>query len=307
MQIKYVGGGGNGATGAAGIPGITWIGAWADNVNYAVRDAVTENGSSFYCKVVNGPGTAVKQPGVTSGWETYWDVLSSGGPPSTLAWADLPDVATVPDGTIYRIDPASLIGTGKNLSGIMVQAGNGKWRPLGGQQKLGSAFGSEAAPLATNASGTTLATKIKFDVGTDIGILIGMLYQGAGIRVRAVFERTTSELNVIDFQALLGRSVASADSGIIGIVSTSVGDSNPRSIKIDQTARVIVTGAYNDTPASKFVSDSIPLNFSTSDVVADRDGFISTGALNYVTFWDKQNTLNTGNRILISYEVWWVD
>ena len=101
--------------------------------------------------------------------------------------------------------------------------------------------------------------------------------------------------------------MASADSGIIGIVSTSVGDSNPRSIKIDQTARVVVTGAYNDTPASKFVSNSCPINTNSTEVVADRDGFISTDALNYVTFWDKQNTLNTGNRILISYEVWWVD
>lgn len=307
MQIKYVSGG-PGVPGANGIAGITWIGQWLNTANYVVRDSVAENGSSFYCKAVNGAGSTIVQPGVTSGWETYWDVLSSGGPPSTVLWDDKPSAPSVPGGTIYRIHPDSLIGSGKNTAGIMIQSDGVLWRPLGGQQKLGSAFGSEAAPLATNASGTTLATKIKFNVGTDIGVLIGMLYQGAGIRIRAVFEKTTIEGNATDFQALLGRSVAYADSGIIAIISTAASDvTNPRSIKLDQTARVVVTGAYNDATPSKFVSDSIPMNTNATEIVSDRDGFISTGALNYVTFWDKQNTLNTGNRILISYEVWWVD
>lgn len=307
MQIKYVGGG-QGAPGAPGVAGINWRSGWLNSANYAVRDAVEENGSSFYCKAANGISTTVIQPGVTANWATYWDVLSSGGPPISVDWDTKPLVTDVPDGTIMHINGSSLIGTGKNLSGIMIQALNGKWRPFCGQQKLGSAYGSEATPLATNASGTTLATNIKFDVGTDIGVLIGMLYQYSGIRVRAVFERTNTEANDIEFKALLGRSNSvAADAGTIATIPTGTTNTSPRSAKIDQTARVIVTGAYNDTPASKFVTDSVPVNTATSDVVADRDGAISTDALNYVTFWDKQNTLNTGNRILISYEVWWVD
>lgn len=305
MQIKYAVSG-QGAAGAAGPIGINWIsGGWLNTANYAVRDAVEENGSSFFCKVANGISTTVIQPGVTSGWETYWDVIASGGPPSWIAWNDRPAANTVPFGTIYGILPASLIGTGKNPAGILIQSDGALWRPLGGAQKIAFAYGTEETPIATK-SATTADVNTKYDVGTDPALLIGMMYLGSGVRVKCVYKKTSTGAVDTELKAYLGRDAASAsNSAILAIVSTGVSAAT-RSAKIDQTAIVTITGAYNDTPASRFTTDSIPVNTATSDVLVDRDGAISTGALNYVTFWDKPLLAATESRALISYEVWWV-
>lgn len=63
-----------GATGAAGVPGLTWRGAWSILTHYVAGDAVSSAGSSYICILA----AFEIEPGVTLGWETYWDVLAAG-------------------------------------------------------------------------------------------------------------------------------------------------------------------------------------------------------------------------------------
>jgi len=60
-----------GTTGSQGIPGINWVGTWSSSTSYAVRDAVTYNGTSYYAIVAN---TNQAPPNTT-----YWNVLAQKG------------------------------------------------------------------------------------------------------------------------------------------------------------------------------------------------------------------------------------
>lgn len=69
--------GDTGPQGPQGEPGgiVAWSGAWDSGTTYAENDAVSWNGSSY---VAIQASTDV-EPGVDSGWESYWMVLASGG------------------------------------------------------------------------------------------------------------------------------------------------------------------------------------------------------------------------------------
>lgn len=288
-----------------GFSNFLWQGEWINTANYIKDHAVEDNGSSYICLVANGAGSSVIQPGVTSGWETYWAMMASGGPPESVDWDDKPLASSVPAGTIMHINGTSLIGTGRNMAGIMIQSDGTTWRPFGGRQKIAGVYGSEAAPLAT-LSATTNATNVKYDVGTDVGIPIGMLYEFAGIEVKATYQKQTSNTNQVVFGARMGRDTTIANTGIIGQVSIGTTATAGRTTRVNGIGRVITTGAYDDTPASSFTSDYATFNAAGSDAVADKSGNISTDALNYVIFFD-QADVGTDVRALISYEVFWVD
>lgn len=73
-------------------------GAWSASVNYAPLNTVTHNGGSFMAIAANSN----KEPGVASGWATYWVAMSRGikeinivGDTTTTAHA----VITLSDGT----------------------------------------------------------------------------------------------------------------------------------------------------------------------------------------------------------------
>lgn len=288
-----------------GFSNFIWRGEWINTNNYAVDNGCEENGSSYICKVANGADTTVIQPGVTTGWATYWDVMASGGPPTSVDWDNTPLVTDVPVNTIMHINGTSLIGTGRNLAGIMIQSDGTNWRPFGGCQKIASSYASEASPITT-LSNTTNATNQKYDVGTDVGINIGMLYESAGIEVKCLFQKQTASVNAITFGARMGRDTTTANTGIIVQGAIGITSAANRTARLESCARVITTGAYNDTPASNFTINYAIPNSPGSDAVADRSGNISTDALNYVIFYDNAD-VGTDVRALISYEVFWRD
>jgi hypothetical protein len=68
--------------GAKGDPGgiVAWQGAFDGGATYATNDAVTINGSTY---VATQPSTGVI-PGVTPGWEDFWQLLAEGNRSSSI-------------------------------------------------------------------------------------------------------------------------------------------------------------------------------------------------------------------------------
>lgn len=71
-------------TGAKGDPGgITdWKGAWNSGTTYTASQAVSSGGSTY----VAITGSTAVEPGVTGGWQTYWQLLQTGHSVTTLAY-----------------------------------------------------------------------------------------------------------------------------------------------------------------------------------------------------------------------------
>ena len=66
-------------------------GAWSSSTTYAVLEMVTNKGGSWLCKKANSN----KQPGVTSGWATYWVQAAKG--------IDTIDVTSPSSGTVQMV------------------------------------------------------------------------------------------------------------------------------------------------------------------------------------------------------------
>lgn len=91
-----------GQQGAAGPTGISWLGAWALSTDFAPRDVVSNNGSSYIC-IQAHTSSITDEPGVGANTATYWEVLAEKG-------ADGSGI-----GTVTSIDVAG--GTGLTSSG----------------------------------------------------------------------------------------------------------------------------------------------------------------------------------------------
>lgn len=91
-----------GQQGAAGPTGISWLGAWALSTDFALRDVVSNNGSSHIC-IQAHTSSATDEPGVGANAATYWEVLAAKG------------VDGSGTGTVTSIDVAG--GTGLTSSG----------------------------------------------------------------------------------------------------------------------------------------------------------------------------------------------
>ena len=88
-------------------------GAWSSSVSYATLNTVTHNGGSFMAIAPNSN----KEPGVASGWATYWVAMSRGiqtvnivGDTATTAHA----VFTLSDGTTVTGSTFSTSGVPDN-------------------------------------------------------------------------------------------------------------------------------------------------------------------------------------------------
>lgn len=92
--------GDTGVAGAAGPAGITWRGAYAGNVVYGVRDAVSYNGSAYV--VFNGP-TPV---GTVPTNATYWNVLAAAGAAGATGSAGLVWKGAWAAATAYAVNDA---------------------------------------------------------------------------------------------------------------------------------------------------------------------------------------------------------
>lgn len=90
--------------GAKGDPGgiTSWQGEWSSGTAYSANQAVSHNGSSY---VAITSSTAI-EPGVTSGWQTYWMLLASGasGSVGTDGWtSDTSTTWTYVSSTSFKV------------------------------------------------------------------------------------------------------------------------------------------------------------------------------------------------------------
>jgi hypothetical protein len=63
-------------------PGKTWIGDWSQATDYAIDDAVSRNGSTYYCTLAH-TSSVDDQPGSSANWATYWTLYAE--TPMTLS------------------------------------------------------------------------------------------------------------------------------------------------------------------------------------------------------------------------------
>lgn len=63
---------------AANVAKLNWRSAWVTATAYAIRDAVTFNGSSYVARVAH-TSASTTQPGSGASWSTVWDVLALRG------------------------------------------------------------------------------------------------------------------------------------------------------------------------------------------------------------------------------------
>lgn len=92
-----------GATGAQGIPGINWLGFWNSATTYAIRDAVSYNGSSYYAIAAN---TNEAPPNAS-----FWNLLAQKGTDGTGA------------GTVTSVGGTGTVN-GITLTGTVTTSGN---------------------------------------------------------------------------------------------------------------------------------------------------------------------------------------
>lgn len=56
-------------------PGKTWVGDWKNNTTYAVNDAVSRNGNTYYCTTAH-VSSINDEPGPSANWGTYWTLYA---------------------------------------------------------------------------------------------------------------------------------------------------------------------------------------------------------------------------------------
>lgn len=113
-----------GNTGNQGIPGINWLGTWGSATAYAIRDAVTYNGTSYYAIASN---TNQPPPNVT-----YWNILAQKGTDGSGA------------GTVTSV--------GLSAPALFTVSGS----PVTSIGSLGLSYSGTALPTANGGTGTTL-------------------------------------------------------------------------------------------------------------------------------------------------------
>lgn len=73
----------NGSPG--GVSGIiSWKGAWVTSTDYIVGDGVSNDGSSYVCKLAHTSAAATK-PGTGASWTTYWDLIAQKGSTGSIS------------------------------------------------------------------------------------------------------------------------------------------------------------------------------------------------------------------------------
>lgn len=85
-------------------------GAWASGTTYAPLNTVTHNGGSFMAIATN----VAKEPGVASGWATYWVAMAKGINSIVIAATD----STHAQATVTFSDGTTYTGTAFATSGV---------------------------------------------------------------------------------------------------------------------------------------------------------------------------------------------
>jgi hypothetical protein len=95
--------------------GLNWRSTWVTATAYATSDAVTYNGSTYFCILAHTSGAST-QPGIGASWATYWEVLaargaSGSGSGDLVASNNLSDVASVAAARVNLGGLSTLTGT----------------------------------------------------------------------------------------------------------------------------------------------------------------------------------------------------
>ena len=154
-------------------------GAWIDSVTYAALNTVTHNGGSFMAIASNSN----VQPGVTSGWATYWVPMAKGIKTIDVVAVDSSTahaVITLSDGTTV---------TGSNFGTAAIAAGSITDTEItsSGISKIadGSVTNSKVVRTGANAvlpinvgikAGTGAATAVSTPDSSATGIAPGQVY-----------------------------------------------------------------------------------------------------------------------------------
>ena len=116
--------GATGSTGAQGVAGINWLGTWSGATAYAIRDAVTYNGTSYYAVLGN---TNQAPPNAT-----YWNILALKGTDGTGS------------GTVNSV--------GLSAPSLFTVSGS----PVTSTGTLGLTYSGTALPIANGGTGSTI-------------------------------------------------------------------------------------------------------------------------------------------------------
>lgn len=159
--------GDQGDEGPQGDPGgiVNWTGEWDSGTTYSADDAVSWNGSSY----VAIAGSTNVEPGVDSGWEAYWMVLSEGASSGSVV---IHDETLVADQASF--DVTSIPATYSHLKVVALLRG------------------------ATAATTVGIRLRMNNDSGNNYDA--GGLYASAGTAL-AYVDNATSSINVGDASA----------------------------------------------------------------------------------------------------------
>ena len=147
------------ATYNLGQAAIVSKGAWSSSATYAVLNTVTHNGGSFMAISPNSN----KEPGVASGWATYWVATSKGV--KTVAIEAV--TTTTARAVVTYSDGTTEMGTAFNTSGIP----------------------NNSITTAMLQSGVVSAVKLGTDIlPTNVGIKMGTAVPTAGTGANQISE-----------------------------------------------------------------------------------------------------------------------
>ena len=224
--------GATGATGAQGVAGINWLGTWSGATAYAIRDAVTYLGTSYYAIATN---TNQAPPNVT-----YWNILAQKGADGSGAVSSVglsaPALFTVSGSPVTSSGTLAL-----TYSGTALPIANGGTNSTATPTAGGVSYGTGTA-LAYSATGSTGQFLTSSGAGaptwTSSTAFAGAIgYYGAYHDVNTVTAVSTTATYVMSFgvvelqngvSIVSGTQITAANAGIYNLQFSSQ-FSNPNS------------------------------------------------------------------------------
>jgi len=289
--------GDTGATGATGATGINWLGAWSSSTTYAVRDAVSYLGSSYYAVAAN-----TNQPPAVG---AYWNLLALKGTDGAGSGTVTSVALTAPSFLSVSGSPVTTAGTlALNYSGTALPVANGG---TGATTLTGYVKGTGTSAMTasstipnTDISGlgtmsTQNANAVAITGGTINNASIGVTTQAAGYFTTLSANGTTSTTPALSFNASnciasLGANTAGTynqlviqnQSGAAGsstnyVISNNIGTDSSNYGEFGMNASTYTSTTYTD-----FFSMNNGVYFSSRD--ADVTVGSSNGSKTYLAW-----------------------
>lgn len=217
-----------GAAGATGAVGVNWLGAWNSSTTYAVRDAVSYNGSSFYAIASNTNQTPAAG--------AYWDVLAekgaSGSGAGTVTSVDVSGGSTgltTSGGPVTSSGTITLAGTlAVANGGTGATTAGGALTNLGAVGSVASADGSVTVStvgsavdlsVATAASTTNVLTQVRNTTGATLTKGTVVYMSGATGQIPTVSKAlATSDATSAQTLGMMTADLANNSNGYVTVI-----------------------------------------------------------------------------------------